>query len=149
MYLPSLFGRPGKEPTTGGEIARSFPRACVSREFAVLADRTSPVAHWLRALASRAHAECGGPGVGAIGMCFTGGFALAMAVDPAVLAPVMSQPSLPFPIGGKRRRGLGLDPADVSAVKERTSNGCACWGCVSPVTGLPGRAVPDAARDVR
>jgi dienelactone hydrolase len=127
VYLPSLFGRPGKEPTTG-EIARSLPRACVSREFAVLADRTSPVAHWLRALASRAHTECGGPGVGAIGMCFTGGFALAMAVDPSVLAPVLSQPSLPLPLGGKRKKALGLDPADVTAIKERTSHGLCVLG---------------------
>ena len=127
VYVPSLFGRPGKEPT-GGEIARSFSRACVAREFAVLADRTSPVAHWLRALAKRAHDECGGPGVGAIGMCFTGGFALAMAVDPAVLAPVMSQPSLPMPLGAKRRGQLGLDPADVETLKERTANGLCFMG---------------------
>ena len=127
VYLPSLFGRPGKDPS-GGEVMRSFPRACVAREFAVLADRTSPVAHWLRALAARAHAECGGPGVGAIGMCFTGGFALAMAVDPSVLAPVMSQPSLPLPLGGKRKKGIGLDTADVTAVKERTAAGLCLLG---------------------
>ncbi len=65
-------------------------RSCVSREFAVFTDRTSPVVGWLRALAAHAHAECGGPGVGAVGMCFTGGFALAMAVDAAVLAPVLA-----------------------------------------------------------
>lgn len=127
VYLPSLFGRPGKEPT-GSEIGRSFSRACVAREFAAFADRTSPVAHWLRALATRAHNECGGPGVGAIGMCFTGGFALAMAVDPAVLAPVMSQPSLPLPVSAGRRRGIGLDPLDVTAVKQRTANGLCLLG---------------------
>src|ERR1700760_3656721 len=127
VYLPSVFGRPGMEATTG-EIVRSFPRACVAREFAVLADRTSPVAHWLRALASLAHEECGGPGVGAIGMCFTGGFPLARAVDPAVLASIMSQPSLPLPLGGRRRGQLGLDPADVSAVKERTKDGLCLLG---------------------
>ena len=127
VYLPSLFGRPGKE-ATGGEIARSFPRACVAREFAVLADRTSPVAHWLRALAARAHQECGGPGVGAIGMCFTGNFALAMAVDPAVLAPVLSQPSLPLPLGAKRRRGIALDAADANVVKQRTADGLCLLG---------------------
>ncbi len=125
VYMPSLLGRPGK-PATGGEIARSLARACVAREFTVLADRTSPVAHWLRALATRAHDECGGPGVGAVGMCFTGGFALAMAVEPAVLAPVMSQPGVPFPIGARRRRSLGLDPADVSAIKARTESGGLC-----------------------
>ena len=127
VYLPSVFGRPGKPPTMG-EVARSFPRACVAREFAVLADRTSPIAHWLRALASRAHRECGGPGVGAIGMCFTGNFALAMAVDLAVLAPVMSQPSLPLPLGAARRRGLALDVADVSAIQERTKAGLCLLG---------------------
>jgi dienelactone hydrolase len=125
--MPSLFGRPGKAPT-GGEILRSFPKACVAKEFAVLADRTSPIAHWLRALASRAHEECGGPGVGAIGMCFTGNFALAMAVDPAVLAPVLSQPSLPFPIGARRRRGIALDAKDVDAVKRRTTEGLCLLG---------------------
>src|SRR6201999_1911293 len=80
------------------------------------------------ALAARAHEECGGPGVGAIGMCFTGGFALAMAVDPAVLAPVMSQPSLPLPVSGSRRRQLGLDPADVATLKQRTGDGLCLLG---------------------
>jgi len=91
VYLPSLFGRPGEAATTGA-IVRSVLRVCVTREFILLADRTSPVASWLRALAAKAHAECGGPGAGAVGMCLTGGFALAMAVEPDVLAPVISQP---------------------------------------------------------
>ena len=89
VYLPSLFGRPG-QPASTGAVLRSILRVCVSREFAILADRTRPVVTWLRALAAAAHRECGGPGVGTIGMCVTGGFALAMAVDPAVLAPVVS-----------------------------------------------------------
>lgn len=38
--------------------------------------QTSPVIAWLRALAKSLHAEVGGVGVGAIGMCFSGGFAL-------------------------------------------------------------------------
>jgi len=80
-YLPSLFGRRGA-PFSGGALGRSMWHVCVSREFVLLADRTNPVASWLRALAAQAHAECGGPGVGAVGMCFTGGFALAMAVEP-------------------------------------------------------------------
>ncbi|MGZ4640307.1 MAG: dienelactone hydrolase family protein, partial [Actinomycetes bacterium] len=81
VYLPTLFGRPG-EPLAAGATVRSVLRVCVAREFTILADRTSPVTHWLRALAAHAHKECGGPGVGAIGMCFTGGFALAMALEP-------------------------------------------------------------------
>ncbi|HEY7431711.1 MAG TPA: dienelactone hydrolase family protein [Streptosporangiaceae bacterium] len=125
VYLPSLFGRPGMA-FSGRGMAGSMLRACVSREFAMLADRTSPVASWLRALAAQAHAECGGPGVGAVGMCFTGGFALAMAVEPAVLAPVVSQPGLPVPLGGKRRAGLGLDAADLTAVKARAAQQGLC-----------------------
>ena len=51
VYLPSLFGRPG-EPYGGRELLRSMSRVCVSREFFLLTDRTSPVATWLRALAA-------------------------------------------------------------------------------------------------
>jgi dienelactone hydrolase len=128
VYMPSLFGRPGKE-FSSGELVRSMVRVCVSREFTILAaDRTTPVATWLRALAAHAHAECGGPGVGAIGMCFTGGFALAMAVEPAVLAPVLSQPGIPAPVNAHHRAALGLDPADVASVKARTRSGLCVLG---------------------
>jgi dienelactone hydrolase len=127
VYLPSLFGRPG-EPFGGKEMLRTLPRVCVSREFYLLADRTSPVVSWLRALATQAHTECGGPGVGAVGMCFTGGFALAMAVEPAVLAPVMSQPGIPGPVTAKKRAALGLDPGDLASVKTRTADGLCVLG---------------------
>jgi dienelactone hydrolase len=127
VYLPSLFGRPG-EPFAGRELLRSWLRVCVSREFVMLADRTSPVVTWLRALAARAHAECGGPGVGAVGMCFTGGLALAMAVEPAVLAPVLSQPGMPMPVSPRLRAAVGLDPADLALVKERTRDGLCVLG---------------------
>jgi dienelactone hydrolase len=127
VYLPSLFGRPGA-PFAGREMFRSIASVCVSREFTLLADRTSPVATWLRALAAQAHAECGGPGVGAVGMCFTGGFALAMAVEPAVLAPVLSQPGIPGPVNASHRAALGLDPADLTSVKARTREGLCVLG---------------------
>ena len=127
VYLPSLFGQPGQEPGTGA-IVRSIARICISREFAVLADRTSPVVSWLRALATKAHAECGGPGVGAIGMCLTGGFALAMAVEPDVLAPVVSQPGLPAPLNARKRAALGIDPHDLTTIEERTQNGLCVLG---------------------
>jgi dienelactone hydrolase len=127
VYLPSLFGRPG-QPASTGAVLRSILRVCVTREFAILADRTSPVVTWLRALAATAHSECGGPGVGAIGMCLTGGFALAMAVDPAVLAPVVSQPGLPAPLTARKRAAVGLDPADLAQVKARTERGLGVLG---------------------
>jgi len=127
VYLPSLFGRPGESLTVSATL-RSVLGVCVAREFTVLADRTSPVAYWLRALAARAHAECGGPGVGAVGMCFTGGFALAMAVEPVVLAPVVSQPGLPAPLTARKRAALGLDADDLARIKERARHGLCVLG---------------------
>ena len=127
VYLPSIFGRPGK-PFGGSEMRRSLWQVCVSREFVLLADRTPPAVTWLRALAAQAHAESGGPGVGAVGMCFTGGFALAMAVEPAVLAPVLSQPGLPAPLTARKRAALALDPADLATVKTRTGDGLCVLG---------------------
>ena len=127
VYLPSLFGRPGEAPT-GAAIRRSIAQVCVSREFAVLTNRTSRVANWLRALAAKALQDCGGPGVGVVGMCFTGGFALATAVEPAVLAAVMSQPALPAPIGHRGRAALGLDEWDVRVVQQRAHEGLCVLG---------------------
>lgn len=116
--VPHLFGTPGKAPTVPYSL-QTLSFACVSREFTVFATgRTSPVTEWLRALARAEHARCGGPGVGVVGMCLTGGFALAMMVDDTVLAPVLSQPSLP--IGpGRARADLGISDADLARVKER------------------------------
>ena len=88
---------------------KSFTQVCISKEFSTWAlNRTSPVITWLRALARDLHAQAGGPGVGAVGMCFSGGFALAMAVDDEMLAPVLSQPSMPFPLGKARGRARPL-----------------------------------------
>lgn len=115
VYLPSLFGRDGAYPeaAAGAEV---FKRACVSAEFRAFgAGKSSPVASWLRALATQAHGECGGPGVGALGMCFTGNFALTMMLEPATLAPVLCQPSLPLDEPG----GLEISPAELAAVRER------------------------------
>jgi len=115
VYMPSLFGRDGVL-VSAREGVEILQKACVSAEFSALASGvTSPVTHWLRALARLAHRECGGPGVGAIGMCFTGNFALSMMLEPAMLAPVLSQPSLPL----NDPAGLEISPEDLSAVRER------------------------------
>jgi dienelactone hydrolase len=115
VYLPSLFGRDGAVPMVEEGLA-ILQRACVSAEFrAMAANQTSPVTVWLRALARLAHEECGGPGVGAIGMCFTGNFALTMMLEPAMLAPVLSQPSLPL----NDPAGLEIAPDDLAAVRQR------------------------------
>ena len=126
--LPDLFGSPGR-PVTMGYAMSTMARACVSREFTVLAtNQTSPVIEYLRALAVHEHERCGGPGVGAVGMCLTGGFALAMSVDPTVIAPVLSQPSLPLPIGAARANALGLSDADLHVVKRRVDDGLCVMG---------------------
>src|SRR2546430_17181277 len=114
-YMPSLFGRDGAVPDAD-EGAAVFRKACVSAEFRAFgAGESSPVTHWLRALARLAHEECGGPGVGAIGMCFTGNFALTMMLEPAMLAPVLSQPSLPL----NEAAALEIAPDDLAAVRAR------------------------------
>jgi dienelactone hydrolase len=115
VYLPSLFGRDGAVASEA-EGARVFQRACVSAEFRAFgAGQSSPVTGWLRALARLAHSERGGPGVGAIGMCFTGNFALTMMLEAAVLAPVLSQPSLPL----DDPAGLEISTGELAAVKDR------------------------------
>jgi dienelactone hydrolase len=126
--LPSLFGTPGKA-MSAGYAAVEFARCCISREFATLAaGRTSPITAWLRELARSVHAECGGPGVGAVGMCLTGGFALAMMVDDVVQAPVLSQPSLPLPLGSRRKAAVGISDADFERVKQRVAEGTCVLG---------------------
>jgi dienelactone hydrolase len=115
VYMPSLFGRDGAVPGAE-EGAVVFQRACVSAEFrAFAANESSPVTKWLRSLARLAHQECGGPGVGAIGMCFTGNFALTMMLEPSMLAPVLSQPSLPL----NNPAGIEITPDEVKAVRQR------------------------------
>jgi dienelactone hydrolase len=128
VFLPSLMGTPGKAPSPG-YLASSMAKMCIAKEFAAFAlGRTSPVIAWLRALARHAHAEVGGPGVGAVGMCFSGGFALGMMVDDLMVAPVLSQPSLPLPVGSKRAADLHLSPDDAAAVAERAAEGCQVLG---------------------
>lgn len=123
VYLPELVGQAGREFSNGYAI-QSLARACIVREFHVLASRgSSPITTWLRALARKAHEECGGPGVGCIGMCLTGNFGLAMMVDETIAAPVLSQPSLPFPFGAARKRALHVSDADLEILRRRVETG--------------------------
>jgi len=115
VYMPSLFGEDGILPGNG-KVMVTIARACISKEFRAFASNaSSPVTKWLRALAAEAHEESGGEGVGAIGMCFTGNFALSMMLEKSVIAPVLSQPSLPM----HNPSGLAIDPDELSRVKAR------------------------------
>ncbi|MGB9305895.1 MAG: dienelactone hydrolase family protein [Mycobacterium sp.] len=126
VAMPSLFGEPGK-PVTTGYIAATVARACVAREFAAFAtNKERPVSLFLRALARDLNASTPGKGVGVIGQCFTGGFALAVAVDDSVLAPVLSQPSLPMPLGQAQRRNPGLTESELTIVADRCANEGLC-----------------------
>ena len=128
VVMPSLLGVPGKEPTFAYGM-QSMAKMCISREFTHWAlDSTSPITMWLRALARAVHGEVGGPGVGAIGMCFSGGFALAMMVDEVMVAPVLAQPSLPLPIGKARGADVNLAPDDALVVAQRAADGCQVLG---------------------
>ena len=124
VYAPILFGKPDASNAQDPSIAR-IASLCISREFTILrANRSSPVTDWLRALARLAHTECGGLGVGVIGMCVTGGFALSMALDPVVLAPVLAQPGVPALFSS----ALDIAPGDLERVKARTRQGLAVRG---------------------
>ncbi|MFB7630825.1 dienelactone hydrolase family protein [Streptomyces sp. NPDC056149] len=128
VVLPVLFGTPGRDadPHHVGRLnaaryaGSTMRKVCVRKEFTALAiGKSSPVVTWLRALAAHEHERCGGPGVGAVGMCFTGGFALAMAVDDRLLAPVLSQPSLPLPITKRRAASIDISADELAVVRGR------------------------------
>ncbi len=146
VAMPSLFGEPGRPMSTPYAV-QSLAGACVSKEFATLAaGRTSPVTVWLRHLARDLHDELGGPGVGVVGMCLTGGFALAMMVDDEVVAPVLSQPSLPFPVGKGRKRDLGISVEDLARKVAPTRGSRARPALHRRTSVIPPTASPVCAR---
>ncbi|WP_333618396.1 dienelactone hydrolase family protein [Dietzia sp.] len=137
VVMPDLFGLAGRDPNppahgalgTAWYEARTAVQLCVSREFTLLATgRSSPVVSWLRELGAYEHAQCGGPGIGVVGMCVTGGFALSMAVDDRVLAPVLSQPSLPVAVTPKRRASIDISDDDLEVVQWRCAAGLEVLG---------------------
>jgi dienelactone hydrolase len=126
VVVPSPFGEPGRSATPGytfGVVAR----VCVSSEFRAFATNVRrPITDYLRTVAADLAGRTPGPGVGVIGMCFTGGFALAAAVDGSVIAAVLSQPAVPFPIGRARRTNPGVSAAEFAAVGDRANAGEVC-----------------------
>lgn len=120
VFMPSLFGTPGKA-FSSSYAAEQLGKVCVSREFAVLArHESSPITDYLRALCRAMHAELGGVGVGVVGMCLTGNFGLALLAEPSVIAPVLSQPSLPSPVTARHRCALHLTRHEAQTAVQRT-----------------------------
>jgi dienelactone hydrolase len=126
VVIPSLFGTPGREESLG-YVLGTVARVCISAEMRAFARNAHrPVTDYLRALAADLAGRTPGTGVGVIGMCFTGGFALATAVEPTVNAPVMAEPSVPFPVSASRRTDPGMSPDELRAVVGRTHTDGLC-----------------------
>jgi dienelactone hydrolase len=117
VFLPLLFG----EPNVTATVANTF-RVCLSHEFKCLAaHESSPITSWLRALSRRIYSEnLGGKGVGAIGLCLTGGFVLSLMLEPHIIAPVASEPALPIlALSNDAKRALGVSPAELEEATHR------------------------------
>jgi dienelactone hydrolase len=128
VYMPSMFGVPMKRVSRPYSAEQVF-KACIGHEFKVLAmHESSPIVDWLRALARKAFSEQGGRGVGAVGMCLTGNFALSMMLDEFLMAPVLSEPSLPFPVGRKRIAALHASKAEIDAAHRNIAKGAKILG---------------------
>jgi Dienelactone hydrolase family len=109
--------------------AAGLARICMHREFAALSGHTtSPIVDWLLALASIESHATGDRPVGVIGMCFSGGFALATALSPDVAASVVSEPALPFPVWFGRLSDLGLSDGDLTTLREQIGLGACLRG---------------------
>jgi dienelactone hydrolase len=127
VWMPVLFGEVGR-PLSAGYLLKSITHACIAKEFSALAlGRSSPITDYLRAVARALASKTGGK-VGALGMCFTGNFALALMVDEQVVAPVLTQPSLPFAIDKARKRALHVSDEQLVAIKRRVAEGCTVLG---------------------
>jgi dienelactone hydrolase len=125
VAAPSLYGTPGKP--IGAGVVPTLVRGCIAKEFAGFAtNKKRPVADFLRALARDLNEHTPGKGVGVIGQCFSGGFALAAAVDDSVLAPILSQPSLPLPLTLKQRRDPGLSEGELKIIEKRAAEDGLC-----------------------
>ncbi len=124
VFLPLLFGEPN-QPLSLGKMAAYTVQLCLSREFYLLAkNQSSPITAWLKALCREAKSRCGDRGVGVIGMCLTGGFVLSLMTDESVLAPVLSQPSLPLGVMLGQKRALGISAEALAIAKTRAEKGC-------------------------
>ncbi len=122
VYMPHLFGVLGSKTNPANRMWE-LGKLCVSREFHVLAEnRSSPITDWLRALARHAFQEIGGRGVGTVGMCVTGNFALTMTLDPCVVAPVMAHPSFPLPVTRAKAAALHVTPETLVNARRRIAN---------------------------
>lgn len=112
VVLPHLFGPLGRTA-----LARNSLRAfCMRREFSLFEkNQSSPVVDWLKALCRDLRDNHGARGIGVIGMCLTGNFAISLMADDSVLAAVASQPSLPL----RGQENIHMAASEVQEVRQR------------------------------
>lgn len=121
-YIPHLFGNINKKQTI-----LNFTKLCISKEFKIFArNETSPIVDWLRSLSAELFSKHKGRGVGAIGMCITGSFAIPLLINSPVIAPVLSQPAAPIQSAGNHlgfhKRSFGISKIDLKLAKEKVIN---------------------------
>ena len=122
VVLPHLFGPIGSTSIIGNTV-RAF---CMRKEFHLLKNHgDSPVVDWLKALCRQVKEDNQVDGIGVIGMCLTGNFAISLMADDSVLAAVASQPSLP----AFNNNVIQLDRRDIDKIKDKID-------CSQPIHAL-------------
>ena len=110
VVMPHLFGPIGKTKVLAN-LARVF---CLRKEFSLFSkNQSSPIVDWLKALCRSIRTEQNINGVGVIGMCLTGNFAISLMADDSVLAAVSSQPAMPF----NDPAALHMSEKDIAEIK--------------------------------
>jgi len=110
VFLPHLFGPIGRI-SLAGNLARVF---CMRKEFHLFStNKSSPIVDWLKALCRHICDQRSLPGVGVIGMCLTGNFAISLMADASVLAAVAAQPAMPF----LQQGSLHMSEQEIAEVK--------------------------------
>ena len=118
VHIPVFFGKANRPFSTGPAIAE-LGLGCIRKAFSVFAsDASSPILEWLRQLCLDRMKDLAQRKVGMIGMCFTGNFALGLCAEEWMQAPVLSQPSLPYPITKRHKRGLHMCPKTLLQAKQ-------------------------------
>ena len=117
IYIPLMFGKPGRASKI------SLIKLCINREFNLFSkNQSSPIVIWMKALGLVIHNECGGPGIGAIGMCLSGNFTLSLMADKHMLVSVTCQPALPMGYTNTSKKSLGVSKEEIHCAKNNSFN---------------------------
>jgi hypothetical protein len=147
VYMPLFFGKVGESSSVvavnGNALVNSI-NICIQREFYLLkTGESSPITDWVRSLCRHIYYERSDhkdyKGIGAIGMCLTGGLIFSLVAPQAnftgsdkaqaekanlspVIAPVSCQPALPLslPCCPKLQQDLGISQSDLTSARKGT-----------------------------